>query len=659
MNNKLTFSTVYKSITNLPETYFPSFVVLTGRNGSGKTHLLEAIIKGHVQSNLIANLATDVLMYDWNTIIPADTGVFHPHHYHTQQTNWFYQIREHQDKVFPTLQKQVINLGISPEDCSTLYKIRTLSTQKLRKLMPDKKNVEQVFEQLKIIIKQHGNQIYNSTIRHIGDENWKKLAPEVASKNPELFLETSEYKFFRNEKLLWGMVNPFQQAFGKLFSTYRDLIHQNTILEKFLPDGESDLKHLDHEEFNKRFGEPPWDFVNNILELCSLDFRVDAPPLHEASSYEPSLKKISSDVEMRFEDLSSGEKVLMSFALCLYNTRDFRQEKRFPKLLLLDEVDAPLHPSMVVSLLNTIITVLVEEEKISVILTTHSPSTVALAPENALFEMNPSGPTMEKCSKSKALSILTTGVPTLSISFDGRRQVFVESKTDAKLYANLYTTYKDRINSERSLTFIEVGHREGSGAEKNSGCDQVNRIVDSLVENGNGSVFGLVDWDGNVESSKRVKVLSSKIRDGIESLMFDPALIAATSIKENITFSRQKGLISDSDSYASLLGWDPSVWQKVADAVQTMVVGPEQNSVEKLEVVYLNGMRLSLRKDYLYMDDHALEEKIISIFGFLKPKNSRAGGLMNHIHDSILSDYPDLLPRDLIDTFEDILNESV
>ncbi len=659
MNYTLSFYALYKSITSLPVTVLPSFVVLTGRNGSGKTHLLEAIRSGNVKSNLVVNVNTDVLMFDWNNIIPRDTGIFDPHQHQTQRSNWFNAIRSSQDKILPKLQQQAISLGIPPENCSTLSKICKLDIGKLEGLLPDNKTAIQVNQQLRNIMKQLGKQVCSETMANIGDNHMKKLVNEVVNENPELFLETSESRYFGNKKLLWGEVDVFQQAFGKLFSTYRDLIHQNDRLEKYQPGDDSDLKHLNPEEFVNVYGEPPWDFVNNILATCNLDFRVDSPPLHETSSYEPRLKKISSDVDMRFRDLSSGEKVLMSFALCLYNANDFRQEKRFPKLLLLDEVDAPLHPSMVLSLLNTIQTVLIAKKKISVILTTHSPSTVALAPEDSLFEMNPSGPLIEKCSKSKALTILTAGVPTLSVSFDGRRQVFVESKTDAKLYEKLYQTYKGELNSERSLTFIEVGHKDKSGAEANSGCAQVNRIVNSMVEYGNKSVFGLVDWDGKVAGSERIKVLSAEIRDGIESLMLDPVLIAATSIKENLSFSRQKGLISETDSYVSLSSWDASTWQKTVDLVQDMVIGSVRPGSEKLNITYLNGMQLSLRKEFLHMDDHDLENKVMDVFGFMRPKNKHAGGLLNHIHDSILSDYPNLLPKDLIDTFEGILNENI
>ena len=76
MTNKLSFGSIYKSIKSLPSIDLPSFVVLTGRNGSGKTHLLEALRDGKVKSSLVGNIQTDVILYDWNSIIPKDTGVF-------------------------------------------------------------------------------------------------------------------------------------------------------------------------------------------------------------------------------------------------------------------------------------------------------------------------------------------------------------------------------------------------------------------------------------------------------------------------------------------------------------------------------------------------------------------------------------------------------
>lgn len=657
-DNKISFNSVHKSITGLAETTLPKLVVLTGRNGSGKTHLLEAINEGYVRSTLAPNFESDVLLFDWNSIIPKDTGVFDPSRHQTQRSNWFQKIRTQQENSLRKIQQQAISWGIPAEHCNTLTKIRSLDEEKLQILLSDSQQASSVYTNLKNLLNQNAQNIYSQTQRNIGDEQWKKAAPKIFQETPDIFLETSESKFFSNKKLLWGEVDAFQQAFGRLFSTYRDLIHLNDRLEKYPPKNDEDLKHLNREQFVEKHGEPPWDFVNRILEVCNLDFRVEPPPLHEVSSYEPKLNKLSKDVEMRFQDLSSGEKVLMSFALCLYNASDERQEKHFPKLLLLDEVDAPLHPSMVLSLLKTIQDVLVDGKGVSVILTTHSPSTVALAPEETLYEMNPSGPLVEKISRSRALSILTSGVPTLSVSFDGRRQVFVESKTDAFIYEKLYQAYKQRLNTERSLTFIEVGRTDSTGVEKNSGCAQVERIVNALVENGNSSVFGLVDWDGERESSDRIHVLSPRIRDGVETLVLDPVLLAATVIKENHQFCVDKEIINADDRYTHAGHWDQSKWQSIINNIQEIILERELPA-DSENISYLSGMSLNVNKEYLHMDDHALEERVISKFGFLQPKNNHAGGLMKHIVTSVLGDYPDLLPQDLITTFSTILDADV
>lgn len=362
---------------------------------------------------------------------------------------------------------------------------------------------------------------------------------------------------------------------------------------------------------------------------------------------------------MRFNDLSSGEKVLMSFALCLYNASDKRQKKKFPKLLLLDEVDSPLHPSMVVSLLNTIQTVLVDGEGISVILTTHSPSTVALAPEDSLYKMNPTGPVIEKCRKGEALSILTTGVPTLSVSFDGRRQIFVESRTDANLYDLLYQRYKGHLDSDRSLVFVEVGNTDNSGGERNAGCNQVMRLVGSLAAGGNQSVLGLVDWDRNRESNGRIHVLSPGLRDGLESLLFDPALMVLTIAGVNAMYAKEIGILDPIDSYTSIANWNMARWQRAIDVIQNVILGVSQSQRETILVEYINGMTLEVAKEYLHQDDHILESNIIREFGFLKPKNSHAGGLMRHVVDTVLADYPTLLPKDLIHTLNRLLTEDL
>src|SRR5690606_21408835 len=139
--------------------------------------------------------------------------------------------------------------------------------------------------------------------------------------------------------------------------------------------------------------------------------------------FELKLINTFNQSEVKFSDLSSGEKVLMSLALALYNSKF---DIEFPRVLLMDEPDASLHPTMSKQFLEIIENVFVKEKGVKVIITTHSPSTVALAKEEDLFVVNKTGVRIEKTTKDKALKILTSGVPSFSVNYENRRQVFVE-----------------------------------------------------------------------------------------------------------------------------------------------------------------------------------------------------------------------------------------
>src|SRR5690242_1820462 len=102
-----------------------------------------------------------------------------------------------------------------------------------------------------------------------------------------------------------------------------------------------------------------------------------------------------------------------------------------PKVLLLDEPDATLHPAMIQSLLRVLDHIFCQRYGVKVMLVTHAPTTVALAPEESIYTMRRKGaPRVRSVSRDEALSSLLVGVPRLSIRNEHRRQVFVESEND-------------------------------------------------------------------------------------------------------------------------------------------------------------------------------------------------------------------------------------
>ena len=101
-------------------------------------------------------------------------------------------------------------------------------------------------------------------------------------------------------------------------------------------------------------------------------------------------------------------------------------------MLLLDEPDAHLHPSMTTQFLDVISEVLVGKHGVRVIMTTHSPSTVALAPEGSLFELERGAKTVKKVTnRQDVISILTAGLITVSRS---TKFCFVADEKDVEFY---------------------------------------------------------------------------------------------------------------------------------------------------------------------------------------------------------------------------------
>lgn len=154
MSNILNFSSVYRSIKQLDETNLPNFVVLTGLNGSGKSHLLNAILNGNVTSSLVINLDSDVRLFDSNTIIPSDTGVHNPAQHQAQRSGWFSIIEKQREANFQNLQQCAMQLGVPYEFCSDISMINELDIYKLSQILPNPENAEQVELSLKQQIKQ-------------------------------------------------------------------------------------------------------------------------------------------------------------------------------------------------------------------------------------------------------------------------------------------------------------------------------------------------------------------------------------------------------------------------------------------------------------------------------------------------------------------------
>lgn len=362
------------------------------------------------------------------------------------------------------------------------------------------------------------------------------------------------------------------------------------------------------------------------------------------------LKKVGTNDVVKPQNLSSGEKVLLQFAISSFEYDEHFMSVIRPKILLLDEMDASLHPEMVSRWLGAVEHGLVEAQGMHCIITTHSPTTVALAPESSLFEMKDGRSGLSKISKQDALNRLTFGVPTLSINYTGRRQVFAESDTDAAIYESVYALTKSHLRCERELNFLSTGLRDKDNGEINAGCTIVKQTVNRLTDLDNLSIFGIIDWDGEAVSTDRIKVVACGERDGIENVLLDPLLVALLLMKER----RLPEGLQDIDRFTGALALGQLEIQRLIDAIQ-MTIFPD--AIERVEVSYLGGTRGHILTEYLKADDHALEGALADKFPTLnKWKNRGRGKLVKAVIEHVLSEYPTFCPSALPAVFEEIAN---
>lgn len=592
---KLTLNKKYKSLE--PFTIeLPNLTILTGVNGAGKTQLLTSIIETQL-------------------LLTENELVLNPKKYVTHST-------------------------LSPND-STVVTRQSVN-----------QNIENLLKHYNTFLLNYKQNPAHRLEHFFGDPKQFKLIDKIAKKAAKDKHNLSENDFYKYYPLEDGLnhTDVFYQNFSNLFKRYNDRLLENKF-NKFLKEHEkqNEIEYLSDEQFIDINGEAPWDLVNKILNEAKLDYQINSPiALHQDAPFELKLINTFNNSEVRFSDLSSGEKVLMSLVFALYNSKF---DIVFPKVLLMDEPDASLHPTMSKQFLEVIENLFVREKGVKVIITTHSPSTVALANEENLFVINKTGVRIEKTTKDKALKILTSGVPSFSVNYENRRQVFVESANDVIFFERLYQILSNHLIPEISLTFISSGEsRTDKNGTKISNCDQVINITDTLRNAGNNFVWGIIDFDGKNKSSAHIKVLGQGNRYSIENYLFDPILLAGLLLREKYIKKEDLGLINN-ETYIDFKRLTKEQLQKIAN----FVVSKIESIVQPKEIIMhesslLNGIEIQIPTWYLNHHGHALEEAILRVFPELNAlKKGKEEVLKIEIINKVIDDIPELISKDMLD----------
>jgi energy-coupling factor transporter ATP-binding protein EcfA2 len=652
---KLTFVRPHASIVSLPPQGIElgKLTVITGVNGSGKSQLLEAIENGCVVTDVAKQ--EEVLRRDWQTFVPVDVGPTAARAARQHRVELFDKIerqRSRFEQLFSMARQQALDLT----GLSSRADILALDINEIRRRSPDPDKAQAIWDNLRSA--DHAD---HQNLRGFSVKAYSELE-QVAQALGKNLLDLKPKDVDQDVLTTWGMT-PFQATYVQPFVDYRNLHIKNNLARLREEDGDTAIRSLSKEEFVAKHGEMPWVVLNRALVDARLPFVINHPSLVDQNEeYIPRLTKVGTDIELPFSRLSSGEKILMSLAITVYYGVDERFSPAYPKLLLLDEVDAPLHPSMARDFLRIIEKTLIDQQGLHVILTTHAASTVALAPEDSIAIMAADGDRLQKASKAEALNLLTDGVPTLALDYTGRRQVFVESPADVVVCSCLYELLLTTLPSGRSLEFVSTGAANPkTRSDDNTGVDNTLRVVKMLVENGNQSVFALVDADKKKrvpEPASRQYVFAQGKRDGLENCIYDPVIVLLLVARHAQSQFPAIG-ISKTTTDTDIAKMPAPELQVLVDKLQSYLLGPPTTVTQYVEATYLGGLTLRLRSEYLSYDDHDLEELILEKIGGLRAYGSgggNAGARMVRIVNSEMRAYPEFIPVDLVETFRDLLD---
>ncbi|MEZ5993433.1 MAG: ATP-binding protein [Planctomycetota bacterium] len=651
---KLRFVEEYKSISSFEDLELPEFTVVTGINGCGKTQLLEAILHGRIAVDSIESqnimLRVSSNLTESRNSNPAPQQVSRERYLVVKQ--FLSNAKRIRDKFVADLEKEGVAWVNAKDD---------------RDLALIMGNGDEVYQRLKLHLKiddgaaiREPQWVAYVRLRKALIEEYKSQVLGIRNIHPLVGPASDRYgkhplAFTRGEvedmiPLGWEQYDVFQHDLSRLFGSYYAALEENQY-ERFRNEkrGEANTCITD-EEFVVKHGEPPWDFFNRLLAEVRLNYEVDPPSERPDASYSAVLRNRSNGVEISYENLSSGEKVLLGFVFCLYNVNKGKEKIQYPELILLDEIDAPLHPKMTKDMLDIVSRVLVEEKGIPVIMTTHSPSTVALSPEESLRMLEPSPHRLLPCTTEAAVRSLSDGYIAV---MPGARFVITEAEIDKVFYTAAAEKMAEagKMGGQPALVFIQATdgrNRQGGGRA------QVESWGVKLKEAGLSNIYGIIDRDESNVPVGNVKVLP---RYSIENYWLDPIITYAVLMHDG----EHRNLIDvgiENQNYFQLSELDDSALQSISDAVCAKVL--ERNASlatgdSARESRYLNGRVVSVPAWLFDVRGKDLKNAFLNTFQYLVRNSYHlTANDCERSRQMLLEKLPGFLPEDLLDVFKSV-----
>lgn len=391
----------------------PQFAIITGVNGAGKTHLLDVLRndKGVDIFNGAGTPVALILSMATGKALSIDGLIDYKNQY-TQRLIRKTELDNHirNNNIFIERKKKEIAVNTDKID-----------TQRLLR---------------EINVYQGYNENYQTEIKalfvYAYEEELKRVLQETEKKEIEEITDTEIREF----------ANPYFNTLSEI-QDFEKFIRQEEQIRNDLYVKLSKEKR-ENEISGIRDKERAFEKINKLFKKYGFTYfeMLDPFPSDKSRNGKVLFKGLKDEI-VQYSSLSSGEQMIVKFIIWAMAT-DIRGDRI--NTMLLDEPDAHLHPSMCKMMVEILQEISQPKELggsgIRVIITTHSPSTVAFAPAESLFIMEKNFDNdriIKPTTTEDAVRILSDGVFTfekainqftLVAKSDKNNILFVEGKTD-------------------------------------------------------------------------------------------------------------------------------------------------------------------------------------------------------------------------------------
>ena len=404
---KVSLKSTYKSLRPFESEELAKLTIITGNNGSGKTQFLE-LFKLKMDANNDVKFIIDKKIENIQIEGIINTGAL--------------SVQPNEASRYVTEQWEIFNRSDDNVKYFIYYILNNNLLDNINEneniILEDKKYVS-LLEQTTGRIPGMGRafnmnklELNNFVLNYLTvNTKFIYILDEVNKYTGKPYDKITEVDFLKTplERNYFDTTNLFYSKIEKVFYKYLYSRYVNR---------QGEFNKLKYKEKNNSITDEkfilmhkePWVLINELLEAYNIDFcfkSLDIQDFLPNVAFEFSLMKKSTRKVVNFDDLSSGEKIIIGLIMKLFTTSYYDDNLILPDLIILDEPDAHLHPQMSKLLIDILENTFVNTLGIEVIMTTHSPSTIALAPENSIYEItNGRNTSLKKVTKDDALKIL-------------------------------------------------------------------------------------------------------------------------------------------------------------------------------------------------------------------------------------------------------------